>query len=204
MKAPWHESQGLIPWMVLLIVFLIVLVGIKEGWIAHLNFAARKNEIDGVTKILGSVILFLGGILSYFRFFKGRTFRPKLNISPKSGMIPLNEENLHWIDVKIENRGSVSIWNHEITIYATLHSLKPYCMRVTEYMPGIIERKCGEHLIDVGEALHEHAFIRIPMNIHAVTYQIVVKDHHGTIWTRCLTESNTQSKNQTEIKQEIV
>ncbi|SFF12880.1 hypothetical protein [Nitrosomonas sp. Nm166] len=193
-KAPWHESQGWIPWLILLTIFLLMAVGIKEGWFAYIDFKSHKDEIDGITKILSSLVLLVGGILAYLRFFKGRTLRPKLNILPSSGFITLENDNLHWIDVKIENCGSVSIWNHEIIIYATFHTPEPYCMQVKDYMPEITEVKNREHLIDVGETSHEHAFVKVPANVSAITYQILIKDHKGTIWVQCITVSNRESK----------
>jgi hypothetical protein len=198
MKPPWYESRGLIPWMILLAIFLAGAVSIKEGWFAFIDFTANKDEIDGITKIFGLALLVIGGILSYLRFFRGRTLRPKLNISPKIGVIPLKGENLHWIDVEIENRGSVSIWNHEITIYATLHAPEPYCVRIIEYVSTVKEGKIQEHLIDVGESSHEHAYLRVPNNIHAITYQIVVNDDRKTTWDRCITGGNSQPKDKSE------
>lgn len=53
------------------------------------------------------------------------------------------------------------------------------------------EAKTREKLIDVGEIVYEHAFLVVPEEIKAITFQVVVKDQSKTIWWRCFTVSNS-------------
>jgi len=51
-----------------------------------------------------------------------------------------------------------------------------------------------EHLIDVGESSHEHAIIRVPKEIWAITYQIFVSTPNGSTWDRYLTAANIKTE----------
>lgn len=190
MRRPWHPSQDVLHWLVLLAAILIVALGIKEHWFLVTNIGQYKDGVTVITSIFGSAFLLIGGLLSYIRFFKGRTLHAKLNIMPRVGVIAINEsENLHWIDIEIENRGSVAVWRENLAIYATLHGDSPYCVRVDDCMPLITEH--GQDVfIDVAETAHEHAFLKVPGVVYAVTYHIVFTDIRAYTWVTFITSDN--------------
>ena len=200
MKPPWYESKGIIPWLLLILLVLLIAVLLKEGLISASILNSQKDTFDVVSKIITSIVMIVGGILSYIKFFKGRILRPKLNIIPRTGVIFLEKENLHWLDLEIQNKGSVAIWNYVVEVYATLHGDAPRSTKITEFIEIPKSRTKEEHLIDVGESSHEHAIIRVPKEIWAVTYQILISVPNGSMWDQYLTTSNMQTDYKNPIK----
>lgn len=190
MKRPWRESTGLVPWLILIAVVLALAVLFKRGALPRDISDHTIGLIGAVSSIATTVILIAGAILSYFKFFKGRTLSPKLIIIPSSGKVTFNDEVVHWIETKIENKGSVAIWNYQVSIEATLHMNKDEHVKVLNFMPAPADTEGRERVIDVGETVFEHAFLPVPEGVSAITFQIAVTDKSKTIWWRCLTVNN--------------
>jgi hypothetical protein len=180
----------------LLMIALVFVIAVlfKDRIITTSLLSNNKDFLDALSKLATLFALLIGGVLSYLRFFKGRTFRPKLILKPQSGIIRVDDTLLHWLEIEIQNTGSVSIWNYKIKIYATFHGSGTSNQEVTEFVSLPSQLQAEEHLVDVAESGFEHAFISVPMDVKAVTYQIVLIDQYNTAWTRCLTVKNSALK----------
>lgn len=194
MKQPWKESSGIVPWLILFACILAIAVLLKDKVITKSFVIGNKDVFDAISKITTTLFLIIGAILSYLRFFKGRTFRPKLIIKPISGVISFEKDMLHWVEIEIQNTGSVSVWNYDLKVHAFHHGRYSYCKNVTEFVLALPDLGLQERLIDVGESAFEHLHIVIPNQVIAVTYFITVIDQNETTWTRCLTVKNSLPK----------
>jgi hypothetical protein len=107
----------------------------------------------------------------------------------------LEEEKLYWIEVQLENKGSVAIWDYIVHIYADIHNEKFVPVKIVDFAPLPSEITGREKIIEVGETVFEHAFYFAPQASKFVTFRTVVKDRSDTVWTRCITvsEANQQS-----------
>jgi hypothetical protein len=194
MKAPWRLSSSWFPWLVLLLILLSIAFLSKEGIWSFELLKVNREAIEAAAKIIETIVLIIGGILAYIRFFKGRTLKAKLIINTSSAVYRVENALQHCIDIEIQNTGAVAIWNYRLEIVATIHSEKEENIKITKYakLPG--EIKQIERLIDVGESAYEQAFLDVPLTAFAVTYQIVVFDQNDAIWNRALTVENVVSK----------
>ena len=77
----------------------------------------NKSIIEVIKDIILIITIVGGGILSYFNFFKGRTFSLKadLHFDIKIFQTP-NGELLPAIKVEVENKGNFSIWDPKIIL----------------------------------------------------------------------------------------
>lgn len=176
--------------MLLIASALFVAVLYKEGFLSSKTIVANKDLIDALSKVLTSLGLIVGAVLSYFRFFKGRTFRSKLVMSCQSGMIPLMSSNLHWLNIQIENKGSVAIWNYDLRVEATYHGPNPANVPVDQFLVAPGEDETAERLIDVGESSFVHAILEVPQEVPALSFRVSVTDQAGAFWEQFLTASN--------------
>jgi hypothetical protein len=101
-------------------------------------------------------------------------------------MILTEDQDLHWLDVALENTGSTTLWDYSVRITAEfdrtqndvqLHSLASMS-------------KEGVHAIDPGETAYEHGTIKVSKEVDFLTFRIEVKNANGTTWDRCITVSN--------------
>ncbi|MEZ5398371.1 MAG: hypothetical protein R2729_01805 [Bryobacteraceae bacterium] len=194
MKPPWYESAGLKEWLLLVIVVLLVAVGIKDGRISKASLSNDKDFFDAISKFVSVVAIIIGGSLSYFRFFRGRTFREKMVIIPSAGRVAVSNGNLHWLEVELKNTGSVAVWNYRLRVLAQLHGESEPIQEVHEFVKWPCDAEKREHLIDVGESSYEHALLFVPKDVSAVSFRIMVGIENGTVWTRCVTVGNDTSK----------
>ena len=73
-------------------------------------------------------------------------------IRPISGSVAVRAEILHWLDIEIENKGSVPIWNYKLELWAVLHGEQKEKIRILNLLSA--ERSTSsEYLINVGESL---------------------------------------------------
>jgi hypothetical protein len=172
---------------------LVIAVLIKDGVLTKNRIVDNKELFDAISKIATILVLFIGGILSYVRFFKGRTLGPKLILKLQSGVVSVDKGLLHWIEIEIQNTGSVSIWNYDVKIYATYHGTFASSDEITEFVYVPHDLEVQEHVVDVGESAFEHAFLVVLPHVNAVTFQVVLIDQNRTMWTRCLTVKNSES-----------
>ena len=194
LKRLLYEVSGFISWLILLAFILVMAVLIKDGVIANTRLVENKDVFDATWKITATLVLIIGGILSYVRFFGGQALRPKLILKLQSGVIPIDKKFLHWIEIEIQNVGSSSIWNYRIRIYATHHGPNLYRDEVTDFVSAPRDLKIQEQFVDVGESAFEHALVFVPPHVSAVTFQVVLTDEKGAMWTRCLTLKNSESR----------
>jgi hypothetical protein len=195
MKPPWIESKGWLPWMLLMAAVLGVAVLIKEGRISTENLKQNKDAIEAASSIVTAAVVIIGGVLSYLKFFKGRLFKPKLILKPQFGIVPLNPQNLHWLDIEIENKGSVPIWNYKLQCRAVLRGDHGKANTIIELVPTVpTDTPDREYLVDVGESAFEHRVFYVPKSVEAVTIEIVLIDEAGTQWERFITTSNRQER----------
>jgi len=187
MKTTWLESHNIISWMYLIIIILLLAVLFKEGVISITSLVNKKELINSVSELVTIAAILIGGILSYLKYFKRRLFKPKLNIVPSVGLIELENDNLHWINLELENKGSAGIWNYKIKVIATLHGNDTKDIEINNFFRP---EKYQENLIDVGESAYEHATLNIPKDIYAITFNISITDKSGANWYRSITSAN--------------
>jgi hypothetical protein len=95
LKRLFYEISGIVSWLTLLAFILVIAVLIKDGVFTNTRLVENKDLFDSVWKITGTLVLIIGGILSYIRFFGGHALRPKLILKLQSGVIPIDKKYLH-------------------------------------------------------------------------------------------------------------
>lgn len=194
MKRPWQEDKGWLPWLFLLVLVLSIGVLFKSRYLTKELLKADKDFYAALSSIATVCFLVVGGALSYIRFFKGRTLRSKMNLELKTGVIPLKEQFLHWVEAEIKNTGSVTIWDYQTQIVATLRKNSISCeIPVTDYVPSF-DPNTGILLIDAGESSYEHAFMEVPKEVEVVSFQVTITDKYNHKWTRSIMSKNSETK----------
>jgi len=187
---PWSESRGVIPWLFVIAGGLSVTILFKEDILSVKLLGTYGDVLDSIAKIVTIAAVVIGGALSYIRFFRGRILNPKLNIVATTGCLELDDCNMHWLDVELANRGSVAIWNYNVKVMVSLHATFSSEMVVPAFVGPADSNRGDENLIDVGESAWEHAIIRVPKEVQAITFRISVSEESGSMWDRYVTSSN--------------
>jgi hypothetical protein len=115
--------------------------------------------------------------------------KPKLNLGFSYGHQAVGDKRLHWLEIAIENKGSVAVWNYRVDLKVVSHPGNEKPIDISDcLMPSNVE-SC-DSVIDVGETVFEHGVILLGKSPGAYTFEAIVRDRRGATWRRCLTVAN--------------
>lgn len=173
---------------------LVVAVSFRYGLLNASTLVQNKDLVDVGTKLAGASILLFGAIASYFRFFKGRTLSPRLEMSASVGVLPIDgARNLHVLSVDVRNVGAVAIWGLEPRVQIHFHGDRERTEGEIGSWWTPLEQTDGRarlRMLDTGESSQFVVHREVPMDHWAVTYFTRVDLSSGHSWHRIVTASN--------------
>lgn len=106
--------------------FVSVLLFLLVVWIARLFIEGRLNETvlkankESITIVFESIkmlILIVGAVAAYLKFFKGHLFLSKFDMNINHKLIPIGLSNkIHFLDIEIDNNGQYTIYNPVVMV----------------------------------------------------------------------------------------
>ena len=161
-----------------------------------LNAWAQSTEktwsfISNLVTISGTIV---GLWLIWIKFFQQRESAAKLEITPTSGKIPLPDKsgNLHWLNLKLENKGNQAIQNYHLVVQPLYHraGAATNATHATVQFTRPPSGKTRSSIIDVGAASFAHCYLTVPgAEAEAITFYIEVAAEQ-TKWSNGVTVSN--------------
>jgi len=194
-SARWARLYSpLIVALSMTVAVLLIAVAFRVGLISAGLLVANKDFIDVSTKLLGALVLTLGAIASYFRFFKGRTLSPRLKIEALVDVIPIDSSrNLHVLSVEVTNVGTVAIWGLQPRIEIRYHGDDSRTEEdVGDWWTPLDHRdgKARLRMLDTEESSQFAVHRDVPVTVWAVTFFTRVSLSSGHSWHRVTTASN--------------
>lgn len=195
----WHARwaklySSLVVALSVVLAVLLVALAFRLDFISAHWLVANKNLVDVSTKILGALILTLGAVASYFRFFKGRTLSPRLKIEADVDVFPIDgSRNFHVLSVDVANVGSVAIWGLEPRVEIRYHGEEVRTEKdIDDWWTPLDHRDSTAKLsmLDTEESSQFVVHREVRREVWAVTYFIRVSLSSGHSWRRVITASN--------------
>jgi hypothetical protein len=174
---------------------LLLANALKYGLISEAFFSEHGKTVEGIGKIVTPIVLLIGAVASYFRFFKGRTFSARAELGITVSVIRASgEENLHAISIRLKNIGPVPLWDPTISLRIQAYGptpsapveIKGWRLEHTDSTDG--EEAC---VIDSQEYALYHADRLVATDIWAVRYEAAVRTAAGDTWFGMTTIANT-------------
>lgn len=159
----------------ILIALIPAVLGLLSIWFFNygaantINWEQTKLVLEVVQSALTIIALFVGAIWAYFNFFKGRTYRPRLEpkisgqIITKAGanylIITAQLKNVGLSDVKINQKGSaLRLFSYEAEQeFSKVHSVAQTRLLTV----GVFEQ---HGWIEPGETIEDQRLIALPRN----------------------------------------
>jgi hypothetical protein len=168
---------------------------VKADYLTWDALAARRDALAAAASIVTTAVLLTGAVLSYFRFFRGRTLSVRAEISLIA--IPLNAPDgrfLHTLTLQLKNVGSMAIWDPvpRIAIHAHTHS-GVEDRGIIEHWYDPLEAPDGRKriaVVDAGETAQFFTHQSFPPTDWAVTYIATVTCDTGDVWKCASTVAN--------------
>jgi hypothetical protein len=179
----WVASSRLVRWVAVLAVVLIAIgvIGILEYyWLAGMDkqqLSATKTKFDICQSFVTIVAIIVGAAWAYFHFFKGRTYKQRLEpevsgeVVTRNGvghlLATLSLKNLGLSRVAIRQRGSgllLSSYNQPVR---TAH------VRIAPWAAQALFPVFEDHTwIEPGEAINDQQLIVLSGNEHITAFQL--------------------------------
>jgi hypothetical protein len=196
MRAWLERHRGEIVGILSLLVTALVLANVlKERSLSLAWLKQNKDAITAATGIATTLLVFLGGIFSYYRFFRGRTFSSRAELKLSIAVHPTTEDfNLHSIVAEIKNLGSMPIWDPKPTIWLTIHGPEGNTKRVIDDWFDPPSSSAQDSNITVVESTETTSFFaqqKIPKVAWVVTYLMAIRSRSGDVWHVGSSVSNT-------------
>lgn len=190
-----RRNRGTTIFALTLLVWLFAAANIWKHWLVSAKWLQdQKEALAALSSMLTMLILLVGAIFSYYRFFKGRTLslRLELSITVSIHETPLDKK-LHAITITAKNVGTSTVWNPKPEVQAKTHGRSDIerMWNIMEWQP-LDKYKHTLALIESGETATFFALQEIPNEACAVTYFASVTADEGDAWFASTTVSNKE------------
>jgi hypothetical protein len=187
-----------IPGLVVLAGILILANLLKYGLLTPTVLSANKDALSALSSVVTIVGLLVGGVLSYYRFFRGRTFHSRAELKITVTVIPAETgTNMHVVVLDVKNIGTLSIWNPVPSMRVQLYGPNGVEDRVYDSWSEARSPK-GEGgtlaVIDSGEAASFWTELNVPDTVWAVFYTAFVHSERGEIWKQVSVVKNNKTE----------
>ena len=187
MRAWFERHRGEILGILSLSVAALALANVlKERSISVAWLKDNKDAITAATGIATTLLVFLGGVFSYYRFFRGRTFAARAELKLNVLVHATTEDfHLHSIIAEIKNLGSMPIWDPQPTIWLTIHGPEGSSRNVIDDWfdpPSPSGRGSDLTVIESSETTSYFAQQKVPKTAWVVTYLMAIRSRSGDVW----------------------
>jgi hypothetical protein len=173
----------------------------KFGFLSWALLASKKDALDSISKLVTIATVSTGAILSYFRFFRGRTFslRAELSIAATPHKRP-DGKWLYVITVAAKNVGTMTIW--EAYPNVELHLLKaegnPEVVRINVWhSPRSDSSSSSVRVLDPAETALYFFHHVAPLETWGITIFASVSSDTGDSWHTATTIANDPPEGKT-------
>src|SRR5437016_5444752 len=103
-----RHRDTIVPLLVVIVASLFLVNLIKHDILTASQLASNKDALAALQSAVQVVFIILGAVFSYYRFFRGRTFITRADVSIKVEVIQATDEfNVHALTVEFKNLGTV-------------------------------------------------------------------------------------------------
>jgi hypothetical protein len=94
---------------------------VKQGVVTWATLETHKDGLAAAQSVVSITVVLVAAVLSYFRFFHGRTFstRAELDLTVRVFSLP-NGQLMHAISLALRNIGGAAIWDPQPVMSMTI------------------------------------------------------------------------------------
>lgn len=197
MKWFAKHRETIVPLLVTFGLVLVFVNFVSYGILTASRLAANKDALDALSSSVNIVVLLIGSVFSYYRFFRGRTFFSRAEICVAVSVIDTTSDYyIHFVCVEIKNIGTLSIWNPQpiVEVYFEGPGENPPELW-DKWREAAITPVIGEPyaVIDSGEVASFTNHYRVAKLVWAVGYVAFVRAESGELWKRGIMVPNVPS-----------
>jgi len=188
------------PWLTPVLLLVIAALGLilarKAGVLSFAWLKSNKDALDAVGSVVTLTAVAAGGVLGYYRFFRGRTWTSRADLSLEVNVVDgAPDRLLHSIGLTVANRGTVPIWDPlpivRVTARFTDGAVAESVVNSWYEPPEFASMKRGSaQVIDSEETAAFFAEHLVDAKAWAVSYAATLTCRSGDVWTVVRTVKN--------------
>ena len=160
------------------------------------GLAEHKDPLSAAASAVNIAAVSVGAVLSYYRFFRGRTFSTRADLGLSVSIIPTPSDTyLHAVYLRIKNIGTLSIWDPRPSLQIRYYGQHPGVETLESWReleaPG--RRRRGLPVVDAGEVASFSAILEVPRSTWAVGYEAFVESSDNALWKESILVANVPS-----------
>jgi hypothetical protein len=154
----------------------------------------EDKMVDPLTKWIGNskdiaevIAIVVGGIWTYFNYFRGRTYRPRLECSLKINLVKDHSKSFLDVTANLKNVGLSRVKIKQegtgVLIYALQPQLNPSVPVLSHWNSDyrVFEVFKDHGWVEPGEPISQPLLVQLPHE-PALAYRVVLKLNSGQIW----------------------
>lgn len=188
------NRETVIPGLVVVVLGLSLAILLKYGMLTRSRLEDNKEALAALNYAVGILVVVFGGVLSYYRFFRGRTFVARAEPELSVQVLPTTDDfNIHAVTLRLKNIGNLPIWDPVPRV--EVHREGPDGS-VTETWEEWVEAEIADQqddgiaVVDPGESVSFINHVRVPTEVWAVSYIAFFRGSGGQVWKCSATTSN--------------
>ena len=168
------------------LIAVLGLIGIvRHGLFSLPDLAKNKDGLNALQSIVTMTAIIGASIASYYRFFRGRTFSVRADLSISCKIVPSDDSSfLHAVTFTVRNVGTMAIWNPLPQMRVELQTAggsRSYA--ITNWLDDhMTHDPNSKGVIDAGETALFFVRHTVEKSVPAVTYVASVMSEDGDSW----------------------
>lgn len=180
-----------------ILIVLVFVFSVKHGLLSLNWLGQHKDALSAANSLASMAAIGVGGVLAYYRFFKGRTLATRADLSITAKVLRFSEEELwHLVTLTVKNVGNVAIWEPRPVIDVTERNKDgaTRTFKINQWYEAGADVDQGRRVavLDSGESSDFFTQQRFPATVWAVTYAATVNCASGDSWTKLTIVENRQ------------
>ena len=197
MKWLLKNRETVLPILGAIALALLLAILVRLDILTTSKLATNKDALSALSSSVTMIFLLIGGVFSYYRFFRGRTFFARADIDIKVTIADTNtDKTIHFVVVEIKNIGTLPIWNPTpIVDVITIHNGPNSTERWDRWEEGTInDKKELFTVVDTGEDASFFNHHNVSKDVWAVGYIAYVTAESGETWKKAIMVPNLPEK----------
>lgn len=193
MKWLLRNRETLFPALSAVALALLIAVLVRLDILTASKLAANKDALSALSSSVSMIIILIGSVFSYYRFFRGRTFFARADIDIEVTIIDTDSDQLiHFVVIEIKNIGTLPIWNPTPVVDVTTIDGRTHKReRWDNWLEGRVTNSTEVYtVVDSGEDasfFNEH---KVAKDAWAVAYVAYVTAESGETWKKAIMVQN--------------
>jgi hypothetical protein len=197
-----RNREAIVPLLIVVVATLILVNLIKHGLLTVSGLASNKDALAALNSSVSIIVIAVGALFSYYRFFRGRTFYARAELNIQVTVIDTPEDfNIHVVTLIIKNIGTLSIWEPMPILKTYEQGPKGVTSQIwdnwRESSPSENETEMLA-VIDSGEIAYFTHHHRVSKEVWAVTFSAYVRSHTNEMWKNSITVKNKSADSSKE------